>query len=179
MGKTIVMILAILFLCLGTFVLFDPNVSFRNIRNSNVITVIQQGNIACSISGEVEHPGNYVLKKNSTLQDLIEKAGGVTEKADTQAFLLSCSLEDGKSYYIAPKVTTTEICEPTEIIKVNINKADQEELMSVQGIGSAIAKAIIDYRETNGYFQCLEDLLKVPGIGNATFERIKNYICLS
>ena len=81
MGKTIVMILAILFLCLGTFVLFDPNVSFGNIRNSNVTTVIQQGNIACSISGEVEHPGNYILKKNSTLQDLIEKAGGVTEKS--------------------------------------------------------------------------------------------------
>ena len=63
MGKTIVMILAILFLCLGTFVLFDLNVSFGNIRNSNVTTVIQQGNIACSISGEVEHPGNYVLSR--------------------------------------------------------------------------------------------------------------------
>lgn len=179
MGKTIIMILAILFICLGTFVLFDPNVNLGPNRNPNQTTIVQNGNMACSISGEVEHPGNYILKKNSTLSDLIEKAGGVTEKADAQAYLLSCELEDGKSYYIAPKVTTTEICEPTEIIKVNINKANQEELMSVQGIGAAIAKAIIDYRETHGAFQCLEDLLKVSGIGNATFERIKNYICLS
>ncbi len=74
---------------------------------------------------------------------------------------------------------STDVCEPVVIVKVNINTADQEELMSVQGIGSTIARAIIDYREMNGPFQCLEDLMNVSGIGNATFERIKNYISLS
>lgn len=178
MAKSFIMILAIMFICLATFLLFDPKNPLGSVPSYS-ISQIEKGNIACSIRGEVVHPGNYVLKGNSTLADLIEKAGGVTEKADTQAFVLSHTIEDGKSYYIAPKVSGSEVCEPSTIVKVNINTASLEELMSVQGIGSTIAQAIIDYREQNGPFGCLEDLLKVSGIGNATFERIKNYICLS
>ncbi len=178
MSKTFVMILAIMFICLSLFLLFDPNVSSIASNGNNIVSVVE-GKITVSISGEVLHEGSYILDENSTLNELIEAAGGVTDKADSSAYILSCVLEDNKSYYIAPKVTSTDICEPVEIQKVNINKADKEELMTIQGIGSAIATAIIDYRDQNGPFTCLEDLLKVNGIGNATFERIKNYICLS
>lgn len=178
MLKAILAALAIMFVCIGAFLFLDPSVNVQNPQN-HTATTIQDGSIQVTIRGEIVNPGEYIIEEGATLGDLIELAGGTTEKADSQAFLLSCPLVHGKSYYIAPKVESTDVCEPVVIVKVNINTADQEELMSVQGIGSTIARAIIDYREMNGPFQCLEDLMNVQGIGNATFERIKNYISLS
>lgn len=177
MLKAILAALAIMFVCIGAFLFLDPSINVQNPQNNTAM--VQDGSIQVSIRGEILNPGEYIIEDGATLGDLIELAGGVTEKADSQAFLLSCPLVHGKSYYIAPKVESTDVCEPVVIVKVNINTADQEELMSVQGIGSTIARAIIDYREMNGPFQCLEDLMNVSGIGNATFERIKNYISLS
>lgn len=177
MLKAILAALAIMFVCIGAFLFLDPSINVQNPQNNTAM--VQDGSIQVSIRGEILNPGEYIIEDGATLGDLIELAGGVTEKADSQAFLLSCPLVHGKSYYIAPKVESTDVCEPVVIVKVNINTADQEELMSVEGIGSTIARAIIDYREMNGPFQCLEDLMNVSGIGNATFERIKNYISLS
>lgn len=59
---------------------------------------------------------------------------------------------------------------------ININAATLEELMSINGLGEAKAKAIIKYREENGYFKIIDDLLNVSGIGEALFEKIKEYI---
>ena len=59
---------------------------------------------------------------------------------------------------------------------ININTASLEELMSINGLGEAKAKAIIKYREENGYFKIIDDLLNVSGIGEALFEKIKEYI---
>lgn len=58
-------------------------------------------------------------------------------------------------------------------VSVSINKADSEQLESVRGIGPALAERIIQYRQNNGPFEHLEDLVRVPGIGPAKFERIK------
>lgn len=179
MFKTIVAVLAILFVCLGVFMVMDPNVSLNPDHGINNVVSIEENMITVSISGEVVNPGNYVLNEDDTLNDLINLAGGVTDKADSNAYVLSCTLKNGQNYYIAPRVESTDICEPVIIDKVNINTSDKEKLMTVQGIGSTIAQAIIDYREQNGEFIYLEQLLEVNGIGNATFEKIKNYICLS
>ena len=59
---------------------------------------------------------------------------------------------------------------------ININTATLEELMSINGLGEAKAKAIIKYREENGYFKIIDDLLNVSGIGVALLEKIKEYI---
>ena len=59
---------------------------------------------------------------------------------------------------------------------ININTASLEELMSINGLGEAKAKAIIKYREENGYFKIIDDLLNVSGIGEALLEKIKEYI---
>lgn len=66
----------------------------------------------------------------------------------------------------------------TEQALVNINKANVEELDSIRGIGPLLAQRIVDYRQTKGRFERLEDLVGVPGIGQAKFEKIKNQVTL-
>ena len=65
-----------------------------------------------------------------------------------------------------------------QLALINVNKATKEELVSIQGIGSVIADRIVTYRETNGSFEQLEDLMDVQGIGEAKFERMKNQLTL-
>lgn len=136
------------------------------------------GSISVSISGEIKRSGTYVLEQNTTLDDLISVAGGLTTNADEYAFDTSYLLEDKASFYIAPKYDHSDVCSMEPIVKTNINRDNEEGLQVVKGIGSTVAKAIISYRETNGEFGRIEDLKKVSGIGNATFEKIKDYVRL-
>lgn len=70
------------------------------------------------------------------------------------------------------------MCSLEPIAKVNINKDTATKLQTISGIGSAVASAIVSYRDTNGDYKRIEDVKNVSGIGNATFEKIKNYIVL-
>lgn len=72
--------------------------------------------------------------------------------------------------------TTQTTTSKIEEIKININTCTIEELITLKGLGESKAKSIIDYRNTNGLFNSIEDLLKVNGIGNKTFENIKDFI---
>ena len=150
------------------------NAATTLVDNSNTTS----GTLSCSISGEVKRSGTYVLEENTTLEELITVAGGLTTNADDCAFDTTYVLEDKASFYIAPKYDHSDVCSMEPIAKVNINQDDEEGLQTVKGIGSTVAKAIVNYRETNGQFKRIEDLKKVSGIGNATFEKIKDYVRL-
>ena len=136
------------------------------------------GTLSVSISGEIKRSGTYVLEENTTLQELITVAGGLTTNADECAFDTSYLLEDKASFYIAPKYDHSDVCSMEPIVKANINQDDEEGLQTIKGIGSTVAKAIVNYRTTNGEYKRIEDLKKVSGIGNATFEKIKDYVRL-
>lgn len=175
---------AVLITCVVVIVVFqfvDPNVESAGGNAST--TLVSDSNttsnsISVTIAGEVTRPGTYVLETNTTLDDLISVANGLTTNADELAFDTSYLLEDASSYYIAPKYDHSDVCSMEPIVKTNINKDDEEGLQLVKGIGSTIAKAIVSYRTTNGTFARIEDLKKVNGIGNATFEKIKDYVRL-
>lgn len=148
---------------------FTPNNTVDDVTLKNTI----------GISGYVVSPGNYLLEADSTMGDLIEKAGGVNDKADTRAFLPDAIVEKSVQYYIPPRYNPTDICATEEIQKVNINSfTDAEELNFIEGIGNTISQSIISYRNENGLFQTLEDIMKVNGIGNATYTKLRNYIIL-
>ena len=159
------------------FTKIDPNLS-SNQGQSSSISQVEKDYVTCTISGEVNRPGSYVLNSDSTLLDLISNAGGLTANADDLAFNSSIFLIDGMDYYIANKSKTPDTCVVETIEKVNINSASKEELMQINGIGASTAQAIIDYREKNGEFTYIEELKNVPGIGNATFEKIKDYVVI-
>lgn len=134
--------------------------------------------LTIGITGQVVKPGNYILEPESNLQDLIDKAGGVNSNADERCYYPDLTIEENKEYYIAPKYDLGDICGDEPLIKVNVNDGSKEELMTVSGIGDAIASQIIAHRNENGVFYCLEDLMNVNGIGNATFEKLKDSIYL-
>lgn len=134
------------------------------------------------IEGEIESPGVYKLKEGSRIKDLVEKAGGLTIDADTMSLNQAKVLYD-EDFIIVPKVgenvqviysTNREI----ESELININTADALELSQLSGIGEAYANRIIEYRESNGYFQSIEELKNVSGIGDSIFENIKEQITI-
>ena len=136
------------------------------------------GEIKFSISGEVLYPGDYYLTASSTLQELIDAAGGLTSKADSSAINPNIALGSHTSFYIPPSSEKESSCVETEILKININTATANELVTA-GFTSSQSKAIVDYRTTNGNFTCIEDIINVKGVGQGTFEKVKNKITIS
>jgi competence protein ComEA len=139
--------------------------------------------ITIHITGEVNLPGVYKLADTARLQDLIELAGGFTENANESAINLASPVHDGQQI-VVPSLTPQPPESPEEsavsknliTYPININFCTLEELISLPGIGEAKANAIIQYREENGGFKVIEDILEVSGIGEATFESIKDKI---
>lgn len=149
--------------------------------------------IIIHISGQVNNEGVYELEEGSRIIDAINKAGGVTETADTSQINLAEKIEDGVKIYVPKKgeeqaETNNRIGETTKktqnIIqnketkskKININTATEEELDTLPGIGQATAQKIIDYRKQNGKFSKIEEIKEVSGIGDSKFEKIKDLI---
>ena len=144
----------------------------------NTVLVDEENRFSFTVEGEVSKPGTYVLEEVTTMGQLIEAAGGISSNADELAFFEDVTLVSGTTYYIAGKYDASDICSNAPIDKVNINSDTADELMSVNGISSSIASAIVSYRVENGTFRTLEDLLNVYGIGNATYRKIRGYVIL-
>ena len=134
------------------------------------------------VSGQVKTPAVVKLEDNGNLRlvDAVNAAGGLTEFADTEFVNLAEPLLDGQHIHIPTKeiifqeTPSIEISSDSEL--VNINTANSAELQKLHRVGPAIAKRIIDFREQNGNFQTIEDIKKVRGTGEKTFEKMKDQI---
>ncbi|MGF7010425.1 competence protein ComEA [Lachnospiraceae bacterium PF1-22] len=129
------------------------------------------------VCGQVINPGVYELEEGARVFEAIAVAGGVTDEGEASLLNLAEVLSDGMRLYV-PKVDEA-IAEsggaPGETL-INLNTASKEELMSLSGIGEAKAEAIILYREETGKFTTIEELQEVSGIGESTFNRLKDKI---
>jgi competence protein ComEA len=129
--------------------------------------------------GEVVEPNIYRVATGTRLFELIELAGGLTAEANLGTNNLSQVLKDEMKIKIASlNPNETGGLYPDESGLVNLNSATLTELMSLSGIGAVKAQNIINYREKFGPFYFIEDLLYVSGIGEITFENIKDAICV-
>lgn len=173
MFKLIVGVVVAVFAVIGGFMILDPKISGNSLATTEVAN-----SATYTIEGEVSKVGTYTIKDVVTMADLIEAAGGTTSNADELAYFEDAVLTSGNTYYIAPKYDNSDICSLSPMEKVNINSDTAEDMMKVNGITSSIASSIVSYRMETGTFSTLEDLLKVYGIGNATYRKIRAYVTL-
>ena len=139
----------------------------------------ESGNIMVYLVGEVKNPGVIELASGARLYEAVEKAGGLTDRADDTRINLSQRLKDEDKILI-PAMKGDGESETTEDEEklVDINTASLEKLKTLPGVGDVTAQKIIDQREKEA-FSSIEDIMKVPGIGKKTFETIRDLIVVS
>ena len=146
---------------------------------------LEQDLITVDVKGAVKSPGIYDLPVGSRVNDAVQKAGGLTEQADSKSLNLAQRVSDEALVYVPTKGEEAAASQQTgsgtppstsKEKKVNLNKASLEELKQVKGLGGKRAQDIIDHREANGKFKSVDELKKVSGIGAKTIEKLKDYV---
>jgi competence protein ComEA len=149
------------------------------------------GLIKVYVSGAVLRPGVYALPWDSRVENLVAAAGGATDEADLLYVNLAQRVFDEQQIHVPRKGDLATPVLPTPARPtpsaqpaapatrlVNINTASASELETLPGIGPTLAQRIIDYRQANGPFRKLEDIVKVKGIGEHTFDGLRNLITI-
>ena len=142
---------------------------------------VAKNEVVVYVSGQVKTPAVITLEDNGNLRlvDAINAAGGMTDLADTEVVNLAEPLTDGQHIHIPAKdIIFRELPAQnnTSGNLININTADEKELQKIKGIGPALAGRIIEYRERNGEFKSIDEIKKVRGIGEKTFEKMRDSI---
>lgn len=172
--------------------------------NGDTVGSADTGRIFIHVCGEVKNPGVYELEAGSRIYQAVDMAGGFTENAAKNFLNMARALEDGMkiqvpsheeadnwtseaavSYFGVSDTTMGEADAGAKIpaspvgentLKVNLNTATKEQLMTLKGIGESRAEAIISYRQESGPFGRIEDIMEVSGIKEAAFQKIKDDI---
>lgn len=174
-----VIIVAVIVTIIGLFILtkVDPTTSNSGVVNGETTTEVSGDLVNVGITGQITHTGNYDISPQSTLKDLIDMAGGTTENADPNSYIPTLVIGNHSAFYISKKAEIPEPIITEDIAKVNVNTATADELDEV-GFSSSQAQAIVDYRNANGDFEALEDIMEVSGIGEKTYMATRDKICL-
>jgi competence protein ComEA len=146
--------------------------------------------IEVHVVGGVVRPGVYSLPTGSRVQDAVDAAGGLLAETDASSINLAAKVEDGEQVQIPGGNGATNGSQgsaPFSVLPtvgapgvspdlVDINIATVDELDALPGIGPTTAQNIVDYRDANGPFTQIEDIMNVPGVGPSTFDSIKGLI---
>lgn len=146
-----------------------------------VVTASSETELVVSVVGRVHEPGLVTLATGSRVADALRAAGGPLPETDTLALNLARELSDGEQLYVgvpvpslasrsAPDGTTTESS------KVDLNRADEQRLRELPGIGPVTAGAILRWRSENGGFESVTQLREVDGIGTVRFSRLRDLV---
>ncbi|MGI9188475.1 MAG: helix-hairpin-helix domain-containing protein [Gaiellales bacterium] len=133
------------------------------------------------VTGAVRRPGVYQLPDGKRIIDAIEKAGGVTPKADAVTVNLAALLIDGEQILVPEAFAPGAGAAPTGAGPgvagvVHLNSADVTALDALPGVGPATAQRIVDWRDQNGGFRTVDDLEQVPGIGPAKLDALRDLV---
>ena len=141
--------------------------------------------IYIDVAGAVNEPKVVCIEGGSRVFEAIAAAGGLSKDADTLDINLAAELTDGEKLYVPrngdtdverSKVSSHSVSSSVQNDMVNINNANTQQLQTLKGVGPAMAQKIIDYRNENGPFKTIDDLKNVSGIGEKTFDKLKEKI---
>ena len=185
MFKIILGVLVVAVVAITVFMVIDPKINVVSTNDNSNVTVLNDDDSDLSsskyvitVEGEVAKEGSYGFANVPTMADLITAAGGITSSADERSYYSSSELTNGKTYFIASKYESNNVCSLTELSKVNINTDNADTLLNVSGFTTSVANSVVSYRADKGQFNTIEDLLEVYGIGNATYRKVRNYVIL-
>ena len=143
--------------------------------------------ITVYVTGAVNKPGLVKLPEGARAAEAVNACGGLLPIADSEKINMAQSLKDGQQLKVPEWNGVRAKADSSQFSPskgtdnggmVNINTADEKALDTLPGIGPAMAKRIIEYRETEGAFQSIEDIKKIRGIGEAKFIKLKDKICI-
>ena len=148
--------------------------------------------IVVDVAGAVGAPSLVTLQADSRVGDAIEAAGGFAADADAARVNRAAKLQDGQQVYVprvgeaggggsgagAPDVGASAQGAAAADGPLNINRASESDLDALPGVGPSTARAIVEDRDANGPFSTIEDLMRVSGIGEKKFEKLKSSICV-
>ena len=167
-------------LTMGTFIILVIIGFFMMRDNEEVVFYAGDDNeitkICIYVIGCVNSPGIFEVEDGTRIFEAIKLAGGETEDADLTRLNLAKILNDEEKIVVPKKVILEETNTEEYSGIININTASAEKLSTLTGIGKSTAEKIIKYREENGYFNTIEDIMNVSGIGESKFNSIKDDI---
>lgn len=134
--------------------------------------------ITVHIVGAVSSPGIYQLPAGSRVYQLLELCGGFSAEADQETLNQARPLMDGEQIQIMRTGESPQLNSSGSASKININRATADELTALPGIGAVRAGQIVDHREKNGYFDDIQEIMDVGGIGEKTFKNIAELITI-
>ena len=138
--------------------------------------------VSVYLCGAVQRPDVYEVPKGTRLHEVLKLAGGFREDAAEDAVNLASLAEDGSMIRVPTKEEATqgagciELSLEAESGKVDLNRADKEELMKLPGVGERKAEQILAYRKAHGRFRSIEEIKNIPGIKDKAFEKLKDSI---
>lgn len=155
-------------------------------KENKYLQTSSNSTIVVEIKGEVMKPDVYTLSEGSIIKDLIEMAGGLTNEADISNINRAKEINNHDLIIIRnindvnmeTEIENNEVNEESDDGKISINNSDISKLKEIPGVGEVKANSIILYREKNNGFKSIEELKNVDGIGEKTFEKIKDSIKL-
>ena len=157
--------------------------------STTTTSVKDNGYLMVDVKGAVKSAGVYELPVGSRVTDAIKKAGGFREDADQKSINLAQKLTDESVVYVATPgevettlatsaatTSTSGTSTQSSSSTINLNKATLADLQTITGIGAKRAQDILDYRESKGGFSSIDELKNISGIGEKTFEKIKDAV---
>jgi len=199
--EKITIILLLILIIVGVGIVLNRNIvkedNFTVNRASDIlekkpVTQIEIPSVIVHIAGAVNNPGVYQLKSTDRIVDAVTIAGGAIEEANLDLINLAALLKDGEKIIVPYKIysesgeeidantynNVESVYSSSNFAKININTADVNSLQALPGIGPALSERIIEYRNQNGFFGMINDIVDVSGIGEKKYEGIKDLICV-
>ena len=156
----------------------EPPTCEFSVSADETVNEVGQQYLYVHVVGEVQSPGMYQLPIGARLVDAVFAAGGLTEEADNASVNLARELTDGEQIIVFSISQEGEVAGTTASGLVSLNRAGDKELEELPGIGPALAGRIIAWREANGGFKSVQDLLKVSGIGESLLSGVIDLVTL-